>query len=169
MNKMLSTGVCTLKQHKCALSCVDYVIQFTHPQTQIHDVIEMAHNVFLMLMKEIEGEYGRLVARVSYTRGENGEPVSYYHPSYSMDVIDDNFFKAHMTKIVERMDNFHKFGSNLLIQRIDEIFVHVAFKQSRKTTKRLKHHGETQSKQSAKGGEKALKKRESAQICTDSR
>ena len=141
---MFTTEACTLEPYKKGLSCVDYVIRFKDPHTSIEDVISISNTVFLMLMEDKKYEYGRLVARVSYARGED-DIVTYYHPSYAMELIHDNFFKEHMLKIGERMAHFNRHGSNLVIKRIDEIHIHVAFRQNLKRKKVKASHGkETQ-------------------------
>ena len=67
------------------------------------------------------------MARVCYLRVNSEVQVMYYHPSYKSEVIDNpnDFFITHMLKIAQRMDDFNKNSSKLLIDHIVEIHLHV--------------------------------------------
>ena len=56
----------------------------------------------------------------------NEETIVYYHPSFQTEVIREAtiFYTEHMTKIAQRMDDFNKNGSNLIIDTIDEVHLH---------------------------------------------
>ena len=71
---------------------------------------------------------GRLVALVKYFHIDKEEIVSYYHPSYQAEVIEeaDNFYFHYMLKICERMENFNHQGSNFIMKNVQEIHFHIS-------------------------------------------
>ena len=111
---------------------VGIVIRFNRNQCDIENVIEISSDITKFLIHEFHQKdktiKGRLVARVCYSRLSTDEEVTYYHPSYRSEVIEDaeNFFITHMMKIAQRMDDFNRNGSNLIINNISEIHLHVA-------------------------------------------
>ena len=130
---MFSNDFATLTEYKVSFRkrIVDYVIRFHSEQTDIHLVIKRTFNIFKQLVEKYEHEdktiKGRIVALVNYFHTVNETNVSYYHPSFHSEIIDDvdNFFCTHMLKIAERMENMNRHGSNLLIKNIQEIHLHI--------------------------------------------
>ena len=130
---MFSHDNATLLHYKTCMNgrLNDYVIRFDDEQSNLHVVIEKSFAVFKMLYEKYESEdkriSGRLVALVNYIHLNDDRTVSYYHPSYATEVINDasDFFHAHMLKIGERMESFNKNGSHLIIKNIEEIHIHI--------------------------------------------
>ena len=130
---MFSDDFATLTEYKVSLRkrIVDYVIRFHSEQVDIHLVIKRSFNIVKQLVEKYQRKdktiKGRLVALVNYVHTVNETSVSYYHPSFQTETIDDvdNFFYTHMLKIVERMENMNRHGSNLLIKNIQEIHLHI--------------------------------------------
>ena len=129
---MYSTKDLTLSLHKQCFggAAQDYIIRFKEREMTIEDVIDISSNTVTELIQLCQRRgrilKGRLIARVVYTSMNHDESIIYYHPSYSMETIHDpnQFYTEHMLKIAQRMDNFHRNGSNLIIDRIDEIHLH---------------------------------------------
>ena len=130
---MYSNEIATLTHYKSAFkgSVVDYIIRFHSHQSIIEFVTEHSFDIVKKLIDEYQraGKFisGRLVARVVYTNERTGKEVPYYHASYATEVIEnaEDFYFTHMLKIAERMDAFNRVGSHLIIDRIDEIHLHV--------------------------------------------
>ena len=123
----------TLTLYKQGLrgTCYDYVIRFREQQHDIQEIIRISSDIVKQLIDDYHQKEmsikGRLVARVCYLR-LNEEEVMYYHPSYRSEVIKDaeKFYTAHMLKIAQRMDDFNKNSSKLIIKNITEIHLHVS-------------------------------------------
>ena len=124
----------TIYKESASGACRDYVLRFNREQNNIEEIISISSDVVKQLIDMYHEEdkriKGRLVACVCYIRvnSDNAEDtVMYYHPSYRSEVIEDpqTFFITHMLKIAERMDNFNRNGSKLLIKNITEIHLHV--------------------------------------------
>ena len=130
---MYSNDKATLTLYKESLkrTCLDYVIHFHDIQTQINRIIPMAFDLVQQLVESFQREdktiSARLVALVCYTREETNEKINVYHPSFKSEVIADaeHFFINHMLKIAERMECYNRQGSNLAIQGICEIHLHI--------------------------------------------
>ena len=111
--------------------CLDYVIRFHNTQTEMEKVIPIAFDLVKQLIENFHQDdhtiLGRLVGLVCYVREDTGEIVKVHHPSYQFEVIEDteDFFITHMLKIAERMEPYNRGGSNLLIERICEIHLHL--------------------------------------------
>ena len=122
----------TLSLHKECFggAAQDFVMRFKKRETSIKDIVSISSyvvkQVIEMYQRKRKVVFGRLVARVVYTTIHSKEPVVYYHPSYRMERIHDaeDFYRRHMLKIVNRMDTFNHEGSNLVIEKIDEIHLH---------------------------------------------
>ena len=131
---MLSNNKASLTLYKGSLRgiCKDYVIRFHDEQVCIQNIIHISSDIVQDLIERLHQKdktlKARLVARVCYLRIGSEEEVMYYHPSYRSEVIEDatEFYMTHMLKIAQRMDNFNKNGSKLLIKNISEIHVHVS-------------------------------------------
>ena len=130
---MFSNDFATLTEYKASLRkrVVDYVIRFHSEHVDIHSIIKRSFEIVKQLIEKYQRKdktvKGRLVALVNYVHTVNETSVSYYHPSFRSEIIDDedNFFCSHMLKIAERMDNMNQHGSNLLIKNIQEIHLHI--------------------------------------------
>ena len=109
----------------------DYVIRFNETQTNLDFIIDKTSDIVDMLVTHYRNQdktiSARLVARVKYENVNTKQCVTYYHPSFQAEVIEDphDFFFTHMLKIGERMDSFNRNGSNLVIISIEEIHVHI--------------------------------------------
>ena len=120
----------------------DFVIRFKKPQTSINDIIEISSAVIKKLIHTYlqRGKFvkGRLVARVLYVSMTNDNIIPYYHPSYESERINnvEDFYTHHMLKIAQRMDNFNQNGSNLIINNIEEIHLHLSTVNSSKSSSR---------------------------------
>ena len=130
---MFSNDFAKLTEYKVSLRkrIVDYVIRFHSEQVDMQLVIKRSLEIVKQLIDKYQREdktiKGRLVALVNYVHTVNETSVSYYHPSFQCEIIDDvdNFFYTHMLKIAERMENMNKHGSNLLIKYFQEIHLHI--------------------------------------------
>ena len=130
---MFSKSHATLSHYRTSLKShiVDYVIRFNDEENDIQQVVNKTSDIVQDLVKHyhVKGKTisARLVARVNYEHVETARNVTYYHPSYKAEVIDDatEFFITHMLKIGKRMDSFNHNGSNLIIKNIDEIHIHL--------------------------------------------
>lgn len=111
--------------------CRDYVIRFKHNQQDIEHIIPLCFDIVSQLINDFHRRdktvKGRLVALVHYTREATGAEVRAYHPSCQSEVLEDakDFFITHMLKIVERMSDFNRQGSNLQIESISEVHLHI--------------------------------------------
>lgn len=131
---MFSNNEATLTLYKDVMRgvCQDYVIRFHNEQHSIESIISISSDIVKLLLDEFrQGDKtmkGRLVARVRYIQVDTENEVAYYHPSYRSEVIEDmeQFYMTHMLKIAQRMDDFNKNGSNLIIKSIDEIHLHLS-------------------------------------------
>ena len=129
---MYSNNRLTLSLHKQCFGGAgqDFVMRFNQYETDINDIISISSNLVKMLVNEYlqkqKAVKGRLVARVVYISMNSNEKVVYYHPSYQTEFIHDGeeFFTQRMLKIAQRMDEFNRNGSNLIIDDIDEIHLH---------------------------------------------
>jgi len=123
----------TLTQHKVSKTktLADYVIRFHSKQTDINVIIQHSFDIVKQLVEDYQRRdvtiKGRLVALVNYVHTINENEISYYHSSFHTEVIDNaqDFFYTHMLKIAERMESFYQYGSNLLIENIEEIHLHI--------------------------------------------
>ena len=130
---MFSNDFATLTEYKSSFRkrLVDYVIRFHSEQNDIHVVIKRSFAIVKQLIEQYQREdktiKGRMVALVNYVHTVKETSVSYYHPSFQCEIIDnaEDFFYTHMLKIVERMENLNHNGSNLLIKNIQEIHLHI--------------------------------------------
>ena len=130
---MFSNDFATLTHYKDAFKkgLSDYVIRFHSEEIDLEIITKQTFQV----VKELIADYhskdktisGRLVALVNYFHIDKEEVVSYYHPSYQAEVIDnaETFYFDHMLKICERMENFNHHGSNFIIHNVKEIHVHI--------------------------------------------
>ena len=131
---MFSNDNATLTLYKEAFNgiCRDYVIKFKHKVCDVETIIPLAFDIVKQLIDEFHLKdktvKGRLVALVCYSREETEDEVKVYYPSYQSEIIDDadNFFTTHMLKIAQRIENFNHQGSNLLIEGIPEIHLHIS-------------------------------------------
>ena len=130
---MYSNDNATLTLYKEGLkrTCLDYVIRFHDIQTQIKRIIPIAFDLVKQVIESFHREdktiSARLVALVCYTREGKNEKINVYHPSFKSEVVIDveQFFINHMLKIAERMESYNREGSNLEIQGICEIHLHI--------------------------------------------
>ena len=124
----------TLSLHKECFGGIaqDFIIRFKKRETSIEEILLISSDIVRQLIdrylqrgKTIKG---RLVARVCYHSLASGNSVEYYHPSYQSELIADakEFYTRHMMKIADRMDNFNREGSSLLINNIVEVHLHVS-------------------------------------------
>ena len=130
---MFSNGHVTLSHYKDSLrgKIKDYIILFEDVQTCPKQVANITFTVVRDLLDNLQAKgtiiSARLIALVEYIHVESETVRSYFHPSYSSEVIDqaDDFFFTHMLKIAERMDTMNRNGSNLKIKGIKEIHIHI--------------------------------------------
>lgn len=130
---MFSNKHATLTHYKDSLNgkLKDYVIRFGENQTCAKQSADIAFVVFKQLVKYFHATgtniAARLVALVQYVHTETEEVRTYFHGSYSSEIVNqsDDFFYTHMLKIAERMDSFNRNGSNLKIHGIKEIHIHI--------------------------------------------
>lgn len=133
VQNMYANKQATLKLYKETLKgvCQDYIIKFNKEQRHVENLIPVTYDVVQQLINDLrlhdKNVKARLVALVCYTREEKNEEMRVYHPSYQSEVIDNvkDFFTAHMMKIAQRMEEFNRRGSNLIIKSILEIHLHV--------------------------------------------
>ena len=122
----------TLKHHANSLrgSVFDFIITFAKDEFSVHDIIEIASDLFISLCERFGGNglKGDLCAKVRYLRCTTGKEESYYHASSpsEMVTIPTQFFKEHMLRIGSRIDNMNERGSMLLITAIEEIHVRMS-------------------------------------------
>ena len=122
----------TLSLHKECFggAAQDFVMRFKRRETSIEEIISISSDIVKQVIEIYQRKRkvvsGRLVARVVYSSVHKKEPIIYYHPSFQMERIHDaeDFYMRHMLKIVNRMDTFNHEGSNLVIEKIDEIHLH---------------------------------------------
>ena len=122
----------TLSLHKECFggAAQDFVMRFKRQETSIEEIISISSDIVKQVIEIYQRKRkvvsGRLVARVVYSSVHKKEPIIYYHPSFQMERIHDaeDFYMRHMLKIVNRMDTFNHEGSNLVIEKIDEIHLH---------------------------------------------
>lgn len=130
---MFSNSHATLSHYRTSLKgrVIDYVIRFNFEESDIKLIVNKTLDIVQKLVEYYRSKdetiSARLVARVTYEQLNSERVVSYYHPSYKAEVIEDatEFFITHMLKISERMDSFNQNGSNLVIKNIDEIHIHI--------------------------------------------
>lgn len=129
---MFSNDFATLTLYKHFRNRVnDYVIRFHSEQKDIQVIVQHTFDIVKALcdMYHNDGKMisGRMIAYVTYFHIEKEEEVRYFHASYRTEKIDniESFFTRHMQKICERMDDFNRQGSNLLIKCIPEIHIHI--------------------------------------------
>jgi len=130
---MFSNDFATLTHYKDSLKkrVSDYVIRFHSEENDLQKVIEHSFEVVKQLINDYHQKdkviMGRMVAFVNYFHIEKEQIITYYHPSYKTEVIDeaDNFYFTHMLKIGERMQQFNREGSNLLLKNIEELHLHI--------------------------------------------
>ena len=130
---MFSNEHCTLSHYKDSIrgTVKDYVIRFHGVQTCPKQVANIAFSAVCELVNHFRASSsiisGRLVALVQYRHIDHDTIRTYFHPSYSSEVIDDavDFFFTHMLKIAERMESFNRHGSNLQICGIKEVHIHI--------------------------------------------
>ena len=121
----------TLYKEAFKRTCLDYVIRFHDLQTQIEKTIPLAFDLVKQLIENLHREdkriSGRLVALVCYSREDENKKVNVFHPSFKSEIIEDaeDFFIRHMLKIAERIEQFNREGSKLMIEGISEIHLHV--------------------------------------------
>ena len=133
---MYSNNCASITHYKDSLKgkIKDYVLRFNDTETNVKDIIDKSFDLVQRLVNDFHSKdqtiKGRLVARVIYQHMETEKIVSYYHPSFKSEIIEDveTFFMTHMLKIGQRMDSFNRHGSNLLIKQIDEIHFHFNIK-----------------------------------------
>ena len=129
-----SNAFATLSHHRDSLRGVilDYKIRFNQQEQAVEDVIECASSLVKQLIDTFHREdrtvKGSLVAAVRYIRATTEEEVTYFHRSYSSEVISDadDFFVTHMIKVGERLTTHIQNGSNLMIKAIEEIHVRLS-------------------------------------------
>ena len=110
---------------------VDYIIHFCNEQTEIGTIIEDTYQLVKYLFEKYNAKTvkGRIVAKVQYQRIKDGQitddNIVVFFPSYGAEIVTEphHFFERHMFKIAERMDMFHKNGSNLILYKIDCLHV----------------------------------------------
>ncbi|MEL7306376.1 MAG: hypothetical protein AAGK05_00130 [Pseudomonadota bacterium] len=130
---MFSNSYATLSHYRTSLKgyIIDYVIRFNCEESDLQQVVNKTLDIMQKLVELYHSKNktisARLVARVNYQHLNSDHEVTYYHPSYKAEVIEETteFFVTHMLKISERMDSFNHNGSNLVIRNIDEIHVHI--------------------------------------------
>ena len=123
-----------LKHSKDSLrgAVIDYIISFSHNEYTVQKIIGTASVLFEELMEWFWTRGKRvkvaLVAQVRYIRCTTEEEVVYYHLSTPSEEVMEagNFFKKHMERIAERIDNLNRHGSSLLIKHIEAIHVQVS-------------------------------------------
>lgn len=131
---MFSNEFATLTHYKDSLKkrVSDYVIRFHEEQTDLEIIIKQTFDVVKALVDDYHKQdktiSARMVALVNYFQIDKEEIVSYYHPSYQAEVVDnvDSFYFDHMMKICERMEKFNHHGSNFIIKEVKEIHLHVS-------------------------------------------
>ena len=132
--KMYTNKDLSLSLHKQCFNGAsrDFVIRFKKHETCIEDIIAISSQTVIQLidhyLQKGKRVKGRIVASVVYLKFNSEENITYYHPSYAMEQIYDaeKFYTDHMMKILQRMDNFNRNGSMLIIDRIDEIHLHLS-------------------------------------------
>ena len=130
---MYSNGHVTLSLHKESFKgrVKDYVIRFYDEQYCPQAIANIAFSTVGDLIKDFHTRgvtvSGRLVACVQYVHIFNEDERTYYHPSYTSNIIGDveDFFYTHMLKIGERMQDFNTYGSSLQIKSIKEIHLQI--------------------------------------------
>ena len=93
--------------------------------------MEISHDLFSKLISSfVDTEVKvRLIAEVNYSRlndkMEIVENYNFHFPSYQSEKVVDvhDFYERHMFKIVSRMDDFHRNGSRLMLNKITHIHV----------------------------------------------
>ena len=112
----------------------DYIFKFSHNVTDLHVVVNDIKSLLEKLFEYLNDTSikARMIAKVSYLHvNENSEEqdLRYYHfPSYSADSLEDDenlndWVTRHLCRIIERLDNFHANGSNLLLNRIEHLHI----------------------------------------------
>ena len=124
-----------LKHHKSSLKgkVEDFIIRFNSCQKDIANVIKISSYIFKMLIEYYSDKqlYVRLVAKVTYLHCNIPQDEittrSFHFTSYASELVTDpdTFFKRHMLRIGERLDAFNENGSNLILNGIDEIHIHL--------------------------------------------
>lgn len=137
-----SEGAC-LKHYKSSLrgKVEDFVIRFNACQKDIRDVIKISSETFKMLIEHYSDKevYARLVAKVSYLHcnvsHDNITTRSFYFTSYATELVTnpEDFFERHLLRIGERLQTFHENGSNLILNGIDEIHIHLTWNRQRRS------------------------------------
>ena len=122
----------TLYKENSTRTCRDFVIRFNEKYDDIERMIPLAFDIVAQLIHDFHrcGDRivkGRLVAVVNYKRLDTGDEVKAYHASCHNEVLEDarDFFIGHMLDISERMSLFNQHGSNLKIEHISEIHLHL--------------------------------------------
>ena len=130
-------GICNehakLCFHKSSLKNVvqDYVISFNEEEKEIAPLIDKTLYLVKQLFERFPNKtvYARIIAKVNYfhinAHKEIIESRSYYFPSYQAEVVNDveDFLIRHLTKIASRMNTFNANGSNLLIDKIEYLYI----------------------------------------------
>ena len=109
----------------------DYVIRFHSEQNNLDDIVKNTYEFVKHLVydyhKNDETVSGRLILKVNYHRVGKEKVVTYYHSSPHTEIINsaEDFYFTHMLLICNRMDDFNRHGSNLLVKNVEEIHFHV--------------------------------------------
>ena len=131
---MFSNDFATLTEYRASTrkQLVDYVIRFHSQQIDIQQVIKHTFDIVKQLVEMYQHDdktiKGRMVALVHYVNVVTEKSVSYFHSSCQSEIIDNvnDFFYTHMLKIAERMENMNQNGSNLMVENIQEIHLHIS-------------------------------------------
>ena len=121
----------TLSLHKESLRGIaqDYVIHFSREERDFEKLIPITLDIVSQLMDSLVGRTiaARLVAVVNYKRNNSNDNFNVFYPSYSSEKCTNvtTFLTSHMLRIVERMDSFNQRGSNLYLNKITEIHLHL--------------------------------------------
>lgn len=111
----------------------DFIINFNEAQCDIDYILSQTLDLFHQFIETFNGRLlkGRLIAMVKYKHNDNAgeESERFYHfPSYNSEIISDvnEFYVRHMCKLINRMDAFHRNGSNLILVCIKHIHIHLS-------------------------------------------
>jgi len=109
----------------------DFIISFNGIQSTIENVIRETSDLFEQLIKsyDVYSIRARLTAKVCFIHfnsfTDEIEERFYHFHSFGYEYVFDtqDFYRRHMERIAERLENFHVNGSNLMIKNIVHIHI----------------------------------------------
>ena len=112
----------------------DFIISFNTEQTSIDNVVQETLDLFEHLIKsyDVHSIRVRLTAKVCFIHfnslTDEAEERFYHFHSFGYEYVFDtqDFYRRHMQRIAERLENFHVNGSNLMIKNISHIHICLA-------------------------------------------